>query len=337
MSDIIIDPEFKAALPPLSKEELENLTNSILANGCRDALITWNGILIDGHNRYEICKEYGVKFDIIDMWFESRNDVLIWIYQNQIARRNLTDFARTEAALKLKGAIAAKAKENLKTASPGLFGGAPLSNLTEAVNTRTEIASLAGVSAGNVSKVEYLITNATDEIKEELRSGDKSIHKAFVETKEAIEETNTSIFTIGYEGIDVDIFIQTLKEANIKTVIDVRKSGKSQFKPEFSEDILRRELKHNEIEYITKRGYGVVYEMQEPYKAGIIPTDCFKAYYRWYVVEKTPGINELADVIKRSGKSALMCFERGERLLCHRAILAEMIKESGRFDTVVAL
>ena len=90
------------------------------------------------------------------MEFDSREDVLIWIFQNQIGRRNLTDYARTEAALKLKDAIAKKARDNQRA-----VGGAVPSNLTEApIDTRKEVADLAGVSAGNVSKVEYIQQHA---------------------------------------------------------------------------------------------------------------------------------------------------------------------------------
>lgn len=52
---IQIDAAFKAQIPPLSVEEREQLEANIAAHGCRDPLTVWNGVLLDGHNRYEIC------------------------------------------------------------------------------------------------------------------------------------------------------------------------------------------------------------------------------------------------------------------------------------------
>lgn len=52
--DIKISETFKSLIPALFQEEYQNLEQSILAEGCRDSLITWNGILIDGHNRYQM-------------------------------------------------------------------------------------------------------------------------------------------------------------------------------------------------------------------------------------------------------------------------------------------
>ena len=46
-----IDPQFKNLILPLWKKEYLQLENDLLANGCRDPLTSWKGILIDGHNR----------------------------------------------------------------------------------------------------------------------------------------------------------------------------------------------------------------------------------------------------------------------------------------------
>ena len=87
---IIIDEEFKALLPALDKKTFEQLEVNIIENGCRDSLVLWNGILIDGHNRYAICEKHGIEYKTIDMEFDSREEVIIWIIQTQVSRRNLT-------------------------------------------------------------------------------------------------------------------------------------------------------------------------------------------------------------------------------------------------------
>ena len=48
--DLIIDPEFKRLLPELSEKEYSVLEESILSEGCRDALVLWGQIIVDGHN-----------------------------------------------------------------------------------------------------------------------------------------------------------------------------------------------------------------------------------------------------------------------------------------------
>jgi len=88
--EIIIDHEFKHLLPELDPEALAMLEESLLECGCLSPLVLWNGILIDGHNRYKIIKKHDLPFRTIDMEFDSRDDVIIWIISTQVARRNLS-------------------------------------------------------------------------------------------------------------------------------------------------------------------------------------------------------------------------------------------------------
>ena len=86
------DAGFKNLIPPLSPDEYARLEQSIIEEGCRDPLVIWkwNAIILDGHNRYEICTRHGLPFKITEMEFESRQDIIAWIIGNQLARRNLT-------------------------------------------------------------------------------------------------------------------------------------------------------------------------------------------------------------------------------------------------------
>lgn len=92
--NITIDKEFRGLIPPLTAEEYAGLEKSILEEGCRDALITWNGVLVDGHNRYEICQKHGMTFRTQEKAFDSREDAIDWIIDNQLNRRNLNDSQR---------------------------------------------------------------------------------------------------------------------------------------------------------------------------------------------------------------------------------------------------
>ena len=96
MPDLIIDPEIRSDLPAPLPEELELLEKSILAEGCRDVLVVWkgHGIILDGHNRYEICNRLGVPFRYVEMEFGSREEALLWVANNQLGRRNLTEYQK---------------------------------------------------------------------------------------------------------------------------------------------------------------------------------------------------------------------------------------------------
>lgn len=91
---IIIDERFKNQIPPLSLEEYTLLKESIKQDGLRDSLTVWNTtagqVLIDGHNRFEICKELGIVPHTFEMFFDNREQAEDWIDKNQLGRRNLS-------------------------------------------------------------------------------------------------------------------------------------------------------------------------------------------------------------------------------------------------------
>lgn len=92
---ITINEELKALIPPLSEEEFSQLEQNILQEGCRDALILWQQdkdfILIDGHNRYEICQRHGLSFKTEIKDFKDFEEVKSWMITNQLGKRNLTE------------------------------------------------------------------------------------------------------------------------------------------------------------------------------------------------------------------------------------------------------
>lgn len=90
VGNITIDPEFKSAIPELWAEERKQLEENILEHGCRDPLVIWGGVILDGHNRYEICTEHDLPFDVVGIDLPDREAALDWIDANQLGRRNLT-------------------------------------------------------------------------------------------------------------------------------------------------------------------------------------------------------------------------------------------------------
>ena len=46
MKELKIDQEFKSLIPPLTDDEYKRLEENIKADGCRDSLVTWDGIIV---------------------------------------------------------------------------------------------------------------------------------------------------------------------------------------------------------------------------------------------------------------------------------------------------
>ena len=175
--NITIDKEFRDLIPPLTTEEYEGLEKSILAEGCRDALVLWGDVLVDGHNRYEICTSYNVPFQTVQKDFADRNDAIRWIILNQFGRRNLPAYERARLALRLKPVIAEKAKEQ-QIRKPANFVSQK-SVEQKPIDTQKEIAKAAGVSHDTIAKVEKIERKAAPEVKEQLRKGELSINQAY--------------------------------------------------------------------------------------------------------------------------------------------------------------
>ncbi len=89
-----IDPEFKTLIRPLRKDEYLQLEVNLAVDGCREPIITWNNIIIDGHNRYEICNRLHIPYAVQKMPFENREQAIVWICSNQLGRRNITEETR---------------------------------------------------------------------------------------------------------------------------------------------------------------------------------------------------------------------------------------------------
>ena len=92
LQNLRIDPEFESKIPPLREEELKQLEENILADGVViNPLIVWNGIIVDGHNRYRILQQHPeIQFTIYEKEVPDRYAVIAWICKNQLGRRNLT-------------------------------------------------------------------------------------------------------------------------------------------------------------------------------------------------------------------------------------------------------
>ena len=176
-----IKEEFKNLIPALSVEEFKQLEGNCLAEGIRDAIITWHGYIIDGHNRYEIATKHKLKYESIEKSFDSEDDVKEWMIHNQFGRRNLSNYQRSVLALELESVFSARAKEK-ELERKTTFHKSEKSNI-ETVNTVKEISKVANVSHDTIAKVKVIQATATPEVKAQLSTGEVSINQVYQDIK----------------------------------------------------------------------------------------------------------------------------------------------------------
>lgn len=92
--ELIIDEEFRALIRPLTNDEYRMLEESILHDGCREPLVIWKGIILDGHNRYKICSRWDLPYRTTELQVSCREEAMSWICANQLGRRNLSEEMR---------------------------------------------------------------------------------------------------------------------------------------------------------------------------------------------------------------------------------------------------
>jgi ParB-like chromosome segregation protein Spo0J len=178
-----IKGSFQAIIPSLAPEEYALLEESIVTNGCRDAILTWNGFIVDGHNRYAICQKHGLHCDIEEIDFDTEQDALVWIVNNQLGRRNVTDYQKGELVLKKKDILLKKGKKQQGKRTDIL---SIVDKKLEPHSTRKEMAKDAGISSGTMARIEIIAKEAPEEMKEHLRRGKVKIGTAYKKLKKGV-------------------------------------------------------------------------------------------------------------------------------------------------------
>jgi hypothetical protein len=182
--NIVVNAELKAYIDPLTPEEYEALERSLLAEGCRDALVLWGEVLVDGHNRYGICQKHGLPFQTVqNPRFQSIEDVHLWMIDQHLGRRSVSNFQRGLLALRKSEIIAEQRARALAAqpaepvpAEPVLAAAAVPAEAP--LNSREAIAKAARLSSNQVAMIERIQTQAAPEVVAAVRSGTLSINAA---------------------------------------------------------------------------------------------------------------------------------------------------------------
>jgi transcriptional regulator with XRE-family HTH domain len=182
---IRINDELRKYIDPLTESERATLERSLLAEGCRDALVLWEDVLVDGHNRYDICQKHGIPYKVTqNTSFQSMEDVMLWMIENHLGRRSVSDFQRGVLALRQKDILAKRAlqeAERAKAEDAAIAPPDPDKEPEPAPKPRTsreDIARAARLSSNTISQIEKIQKTATPELVDAIRQGTISINAA---------------------------------------------------------------------------------------------------------------------------------------------------------------
>lgn len=248
-----IDPELNEVLPKLSDADYKALEQSLLTDGFKGApIMVWGDIIVDGHNRYEICNKHNIPYEVKSIEFASKEEAIIWMVRQQLGRRSLTPLQRIQIVEKYRPFYKKKAEKN-----KSLNGGdkkSLLENSTtplpkeEKIDVRAELAKDADVSTNTYARGMKILESGNEELINETISGQKSINKAFNELKKNADtdkSDNTS---------DLDSELKDLKEVQRKEAAQKVKTVREEYgieSPEYEDaktEQLNVEVRINEIE-----------------------------------------------------------------------------------------
>lgn len=211
--EIRVDEGLRAYIDPLTEDEHAALERSLLAEGCRDALVLWGDLLVDGHNRYAICVKHDIPFKTIQHpHFKSIEDVHLWMIENHLGRRSVSDFQRGVLALRKKeillartGPEAGAATGEAATEGAGSDGAPPDGSPPDdsppwdedapgtsaapmrghanpgwkpAVPSRQALARAARISSNTLGQIEKIQKSAAPELVRAVKEGAISINAA---------------------------------------------------------------------------------------------------------------------------------------------------------------
>lgn len=185
MRELKIDPELKDLLPPLTGEEYKQLEKNIKENGFdrNFPIMEWHGYIADGHNRYLICKKHNIDPVIGTLAYDTKEEVMEWMLDIQLGRRNLSPIQRIAVAEKYRPIYEKQAKENsLNNLTQNQ--STDKSNLTTRKgnnSTVNKLSSIAGVKPTTYKMGAKVLNSDNDELKQRVLSGETSISAGYKE------------------------------------------------------------------------------------------------------------------------------------------------------------
>jgi hypothetical protein len=236
--ELKIKEEFKKLISPLTPDEYKQLETNCIEEGIRDAIITWNGYIIDGHNRYKIAQDWQLSYKTISKNFNNEFYVVEWMLDNQLGRRNITP--------EQKDYLIGKKYENEKQKVGGQLIG--VGKNFPPVTTAQKIAEEFGISDRQVKNNEQFskgVDKMNDDLKNVVLQGKSSINKQEIQIIAKAEPT--FIATTEKQIIEKAKEIKEQKAQEFKAKIEQRIEQKTQEQPiSIDEQILFDKIEQGE-------------------------------------------------------------------------------------------
>lgn len=185
-----IDNELRDLIPALTTDEYEQLEQNILEEGIRDSLIVWDKTIVDGHNRYNIALEHGLNYEVEEREFEDKNEVINWMIDNQLGRRNLSPQQQSY----LRGKRYTQEKKTRGGTGANQFTSEEIGQNVPSANTAEKLAKQYGVTDRTIKRDEHFskgvdnISRYQPELKNEILSGKSDFTNKEVQSFSKIKE-----------------------------------------------------------------------------------------------------------------------------------------------------
>ena len=201
-----IDTELRDLLPPLTHDEFKQLEDNLVKYGCQNPLFVWHGFIADGHNRYTICQKHKIPFAIAELGFDDKSEVMRWMIDGQLGRRNLSPIQRVAVTEKYRPVFEEKAKESYeqnvgRPSKEKSSAELPTINKTD---TRKELAKLAGIGERTYGKAVAILHSDNKDVKQKVMNGKKSIDAGYNEIKPIKEVKSSSVDTQIHENLKIE-------------------------------------------------------------------------------------------------------------------------------------
>lgn len=188
--ELKIDPELRDLLPPLTDDEYKQLEKNIVENGFDKnfPIMEWHGFIVDGHNRYSICKKHNIEYVVGTLGYETKDEVMEWMLDIQLGRRNLSPIQRIAVAEKYRPIYEKQAKERQATSTgganpqltPNLVEADKTNNRSEN-ETNSKLAKIANVGKETYRQAKRVLDSNNEELKNRVLSGETSISAGYKE------------------------------------------------------------------------------------------------------------------------------------------------------------
>jgi len=146
-------------------------------------------------------------------------------------------------------------------------------------------------------------------------------------------DTKPVVFSIGYEGLTIDSFLNKLIANNITLVVDVRNNPQS-MKYGFSKKNFKQYIESAGMKYIHIPELGIPSAMRKGLGESVSYETLFKEYENELLPERETEIKQLIDLTRQNERIALVCFE-ADHHFCHRHILIEHLQKNEAFKRTV--